>query len=234
MPSAHKGPALLKRSAYHPFSQHAEGLQTLERVIHEREADTPHGMFSIRKKEPTGEVGVPFRGKLCSKLKRPYVTSPPCGELWAVEPGSRLFFLREPGLVLSYSDRLKNNPDLALWDGSEWCHSCKSLQSSSPKMIEMRFAWPDWTYRLKFKQSWEMYMITAPISASWEQNILSFATKLVRFWTLEGLVDSKEEPRTTVPEQFVYNRMQKYISEYKYFSPKCQKQFHPYITRISN
>lgn len=62
-------------------------------------------------------------------------------------------------------------------------------------------------------------MITVPVSASREQNMLSFATKLVRFWTLEGLVDSKEEPRSTVLEQFSYNQMQKYISEYKYFSP---------------
>lgn len=56
-------------------------------------------------------------------------------------------------------------------------------------------------------------MITVPISAGREQNILSFATRLVRFWTLEGLVDSKEEPQTMVLEQFLSNQMQKYILE---------------------
>lgn len=40
--------------------------------------------------------------------------------------------------------------------------------------------------------------------------------------TLEGLANSKEEPWTTVLEQFLNNQMQKYISEYKFqldFSP---------------
>lgn len=68
MPSTHKGLALLKRSSYYASSRHAEGLQTLECVIHEREADTPDGMFSVRKKSPLEKLE-----SRSEKAKGPYV-----------------------------------------------------------------------------------------------------------------------------------------------------------------
>lgn len=85
MPSAHKGPALLKQSSYYPSSQHARGLQTLECVIHEREADTPDGMFSIRKKSQLEKLESPSEKNFEAKWKDlMFVTFPPRGELWAV------------------------------------------------------------------------------------------------------------------------------------------------------